>query len=135
MPETTPTPRRYSFLGPAGTFTEAALRQVPEAQGQEWAPVANIGEALNDVITGASDAAMIAIENSVDGGVTVAQDDYLIADRCGTVFVPAARIDEVLDLGERIARRQDGMVRAILAGRSVEEVMHDKEFEAIAVKR
>lgn len=74
MPETTPTPRRYSFLGPAGTFTEAALRQVPEAQGQEWAPVANIGEALNDVITGASDAAMIAIENSVDGGVTVAQD-------------------------------------------------------------
>ena len=48
MPETTPTPRRYSFLGPAGTFTEAALRQVPEAQGQEWAPVANIGEALNE---------------------------------------------------------------------------------------
>lgn len=68
-------------------------------------------------------------------GVTVAQDDYLIADRCGTVFVPAARIDEVLDLGERIARRQDGMVKAILTGRSVEEVMHDKEFEAIAVKR
>ncbi len=68
-------------------------------------------------------------------GVKVAQDDYLIADRCGTVFVPAGRIDEVLDLGERIARRQDGMVQAILSGRSVEEVMHDKEFEAIAVKR
>ena len=74
MPETHPKPRRYSYLGPAGTFTEAALRQVPEAQGQEWAPVANIGEALNDVVTGYSDAAMIAIENSVDGGVTVAQD-------------------------------------------------------------
>lgn len=74
MPDTPAPPRRYSYLGPAGTFTEAALRQVPEAQGQEWAPVANIGEALNDVITGYSDAAMIAIENSVDGGVTVAQD-------------------------------------------------------------
>lgn len=68
-------------------------------------------------------------------GVRVAQDDYVIADRCGTVFVPAARIGEVLDLGERIARRQDGMVAAVRAGRSVEEVMHDKEFEAIAVTR
>lgn len=64
-------------------------------------------------------------------GVTVHEDDYVIADRCGTVFVPAARIKEVLDLGERIARRQDGMVQAVRAGRSVAEVMHDKEFEAI----
>ncbi|GAA4334514.1 hypothetical protein GCM10023165_10390 [Variovorax defluvii] len=64
-------------------------------------------------------------------GVTVNQDDYVIADRCGAVFVPAARIKEVLDLGERIARRQDAMVQAVRAGRSVAEVMHDKEFEAI----
>lgn len=64
-------------------------------------------------------------------GVLVHQDDYVIADRCGTVFVPAARIEEVLDLGERTALRQDGMVAAVRAGRSVEEVMHDKEFEAI----
>jgi regulator of RNase E activity RraA len=67
-------------------------------------------------------------------GVTVKEDDYVIADRCGTVFVPADRIGEVLDLGERIARRQDGMVAAVRAGRSVAEVMHDKEFEAIHAK-
>ncbi|MFM0738673.1 RraA family protein [Paraburkholderia xenovorans] len=64
-------------------------------------------------------------------GVTVHEDDYVIADRCGTVFVRASRIDEVLDLGEKITRRQDGMVAAVRAGRSVAEVMHDKEFEAI----
>lgn len=64
-------------------------------------------------------------------GVTVNEDDYVIADSCGTVFVPAARIEDVLGLGERIARRQDGMVAAVRAGRSVAEVMHDKEFEAI----
>lgn len=64
-------------------------------------------------------------------GVTVAEGDYVIADRCGSVFVSAARIAEVLDLAERIARRQDGMVQAVRAGRSVEDVMHDKEFEAI----
>lgn len=67
-------------------------------------------------------------------GVTVQEDDYVIADRCGTVFVPADHIAEVLDLAERIAQRQDGMVAAVRAGRSVAEVMHDKEFEAIAAK-
>ncbi|MGO4317970.1 RraA family protein [Agrobacterium sp. MCAB5] len=64
-------------------------------------------------------------------GVTVNEGDYVIADRCGTVFVPAARIEEALDLGERIAKRQDGMVREVRSGRSVADVMHDKEFEAI----
>ncbi|GAB3603646.1 prephenate dehydratase [Microbacterium aureliae] len=69
-----PTRRTYSFLGPAGTFTEAALAQVPEARGQQWRPVRNVGEALADVVEGRSHAAMIAIENSVDGGVSTAQD-------------------------------------------------------------
>ena len=64
-------------------------------------------------------------------GVTVHEDDYVIADRCGTVFVPAAKIDEVLALAQRIASRQDGMVQAVRSGQSVEDVMHDKKFEAI----
>lgn len=64
-------------------------------------------------------------------GVTVREDDYVIADRCGAVFVPADRIEDVLVLGERIARRQDGMVQAVRQGRSVADVMHDKEFDAI----
>lgn len=64
----------YSFLGPSGTFTEAALAQVPEAAGKTWRPVNNVGEALDDVVTGRSVAAMIAIENSIEGGVSVAQD-------------------------------------------------------------
>lgn len=66
--------RAYSYLGPAGTFTEAALAQVPEARDQIWRPVRNVGEALADVVEGRSDAAMIAIENSVDGGVSTTQD-------------------------------------------------------------
>jgi len=64
----------YSFLGPAGTFTEAALKQVPEAAGKPWRSVNNVGEALDDVVAGRSIAAMIAIENSIEGGVSVAQD-------------------------------------------------------------
>ncbi|KGJ72240.1 prephenate dehydratase [Cryobacterium roopkundense] len=72
MPETPNV--TYSFLGPAGTFTEAALAQVPEAQGKPWRAVNNVGEALADVVSGRSVAAMIAIENSVDGGVSATQD-------------------------------------------------------------
>ncbi|MBT1266281.1 RraA family protein [Pseudomonas sp. VS38] len=65
-------------------------------------------------------------------GVSVSEDDYVIADTCGTVFVPQAVIEKVLDLGERIARRQDGMVQTVRSGRSVVEVMHDAQFEAIS---
>lgn len=64
----------YSYLGPAGTFTGAALSQVAEAADANWRSVNNVGEALDDVATGRSVAAMIAIENSVDGGVSATQD-------------------------------------------------------------
>jgi regulator of RNase E activity RraA len=64
-------------------------------------------------------------------GVIVKQDDYVIADRCGTVFIPAGRIEEVLDLGERIDRRQNFMVQEVRAGKPVSEVMHDSQFDAI----
>lgn len=99
--------RRYSYLGPAGTFTEAALKQVPEAVGQHWNPVANLGEALQDVVSGESDAAMIAIENSIDGGVTVAQDalatipglriigEYLVSVNFVLVVRPGTKLEDV----------------------------------------
>ncbi|KAI8714939.1 hypothetical protein NCS52_01000400 [Fusarium sp. LHS14.1] len=67
-------------------------------------------------------------------GVKVNQDDYVIADNCGTVFVPAGRIEEVVDLGERIDRRQTKMLQEVRAGRSAAEVMHDKQFDAISSK-
>ncbi|SFS28574.1 RraA family protein [Pseudomonas sp. NFACC42-2] len=68
------------------------------------------------------------------GGVNVSEDDFVIADRCGTVFIPAAVIEQVLDLAERIAAREAGMVEAVRSGRSVADVMHDSHFEAIRVE-
>lgn len=70
----TPVDETYSYLGPAGTFTEAALKQIPEAQNKIWRSVNNVGEALANVTSGRSVAAMIAIENSVEGGVSATQD-------------------------------------------------------------
>ena len=64
-------------------------------------------------------------------GVEVSEDDYVIADTCGTVFVAQDCIEQVLELGERIARRQDVMLTAVRRGRPVTEVMHDTQFDAI----
>ncbi len=68
------------------------------------------------------------------GGVDVSENDFVIADRCGSVFIPAAVIEQVLDLGERIAAREAGMVDAVRSGRSVADVMHDSQFDAIRVE-
>ncbi|UNK71404.1 prephenate dehydratase [Microbacterium sp. H1-D42] len=99
--------RTYSYLGPAGTFTEAALDQVPEARGQDWKPVHNVGEALADVLDGTSHAAMIAIENSVEGGVSTTLDalavlpglrivgEYLVNVNFVLVAKPGTKLEDV----------------------------------------
>ncbi|HSL35840.1 MAG TPA: prephenate dehydratase [Arthrobacter sp.] len=67
-------PVTYTFLGPAGTFTEAALMQVPGAAGAVRVPSTNVNTALDKVRDGSADAAMVPIENSVEGGVTATLD-------------------------------------------------------------
>ena len=44
------TKKTYSYLGPVGTFTELALAQVPEAKGATWHPVANVQEAIDNIV-------------------------------------------------------------------------------------
>ncbi|WP_416403638.1 prephenate dehydratase [Arthrobacter sp. LFS091] len=64
----------YTFLGPEGTFTEAALMQVPGAADATRIPCTNVNTALDRVRAGEADAAMVPIENSVEGGVTATLD-------------------------------------------------------------
>ncbi|MER5766047.1 prephenate dehydratase domain-containing protein, partial [Streptomyces sp. NPDC002082] len=64
----------YTFLGPEGTFTEAALMQVPDAAEAIRIPSSNVNTALDKVRDGSADAAMVPIENSVEGGVTATLD-------------------------------------------------------------
>jgi prephenate dehydratase len=71
MPAATVT---YTFLGPEGTFTEAALMQVPDAADAIRIPSSNVNTALDKVRDGSADAAMVPIENSVEGGVTATLD-------------------------------------------------------------
>ncbi|GAB2696765.1 prephenate dehydratase [Thalassiella azotivora] len=67
-------PSRFGYLGPAATFTEMALRQVPAAARGELVPFANQSLALDAVRSGDVDAAMVPIENSVEGGVSATLD-------------------------------------------------------------
>ncbi|MET3143082.1 UNVERIFIED_ORG: prephenate dehydratase [Arthrobacter sp. UYEF2] len=67
-------PVTYAFLGPEGTFTEAALMQVPDAAEATRNPASTVNAALDMVRDGSADAAMVPIENSVEGGVTATLD-------------------------------------------------------------
>lgn len=65
---------RYTYLGPSGTFTESALLTIPAAVAGERTPAHSVPAALNAVRKGEVDAAMVPIENSMEGGVTATLD-------------------------------------------------------------
>ena len=68
---------RYAYLGPAGTFTEAALQTIATAN-DTLVPYANVTAALDAVRTGAADRALVPIENSVEGVVARTLDELAI---------------------------------------------------------
>ncbi|MGB9251189.1 MAG: prephenate dehydratase [Mycobacterium sp.] len=75
-----------AYLGPAGTFTEAALLQmtgagmVPQRGGRDWQPlpVDSTTAALDAVRDGAADFACVPIENSIDGSIMPTLDSLAI---------------------------------------------------------
>ena len=66
---------RYAYLGPAGTFTEAALLSLPEADRIEGVPCASVPAAFDAVRSGECDAAIAAMESSIEGAVTATIDE------------------------------------------------------------
>jgi prephenate dehydratase len=76
---------RYGYLGPSGTFTEMALRQCPQvaaadAGDAEQLPFSSVDAALAALRAGDLDAAMVPIENSVEGGVSATLDALASGD-------------------------------------------------------
>ena len=66
---------RCAYLGPAGTFTEAALRLLDPGNQAEAVPFPTIQATLDAVRTGATQRAVVPIENSVEGAVTATLDE------------------------------------------------------------
>lgn len=67
-------PARYAYLGPEGTFSEAALRTLPAAAKAVLQPCNSTVAALQAVRDGDADGAVVPIENSVEGPVPVTLD-------------------------------------------------------------
>ncbi len=70
---------RIAFLGPQATFTEQALRTLPEASEAELVPCVGSPAVLAAVRDGSADAGCVPIENSVEGAVPAVLDG-LVAD-------------------------------------------------------
>lgn len=64
------------------------------------------------------------------GSTVVCREDYVIADRNGTVFIRSDDVDRVVTLAEKYAERELGMLHEIRSGNSVVDVMHDRKFSA-----
>jgi prephenate dehydratase len=65
---------KYAYLGPAGTFTEAALLKVA-TKGDQLIAYANVTAALDAVRKGECNKALVPIENSVEGVVARTLDE------------------------------------------------------------
>jgi prephenate dehydratase len=68
-------PTRFVFLGPEGTFAEQALRTIPAAEHGTRTAARSVPEALDAVRSGAADAALVPLENSIGGQVGVTLDE------------------------------------------------------------
>lgn len=66
---------RYAYLGPEGTFTEAAVESLGLGDDDERVPYPSIGAALSAVRAGEAERGVVPIESSVEGIVTTTVDD------------------------------------------------------------
>lgn len=68
-------PPRYAFLGPEGTFSEAALLTLPAAASADRVPCVSVGDAFDAVRRDEVSAALVPLENSVEGSVAETLDE------------------------------------------------------------
>jgi prephenate dehydratase len=71
---------RLAFLGPSGTFSEAALLAMPSSAGAVLVPEQTVTSALEGVRAGTYRAALVPIENSVEGSVSATLDELGFGD-------------------------------------------------------
>jgi prephenate dehydratase len=95
-----PARARVGYLGPAGTFSEEALLASAVTDSVEPLPLASIYDAVMSLRRGAVEWAIVPIENSLDGSITVTLD--LIADEVAHVEI----------VGETLLRVRHSLIAA-----------------------
>jgi prephenate dehydratase len=105
--DTDPDPERYpgpadraraawSFLGPAGTFTEQAAlelrdRLTGDGESVDLSPASSVPAALDAVRSGSAVAACVPLENSIEGAVPLTHDELTHGTPlviCAEAYVP-----------------------------------------------
>ena len=84
--------QRFAYLGPVGTFTEAALKKIT-CDSDILIPYANVTAALNAVRSGDAQFALVPIENSVEGVVARTLDELATGEPltiAGEVTLPVS---------------------------------------------
>jgi len=82
---------RYSYLGPRGTFTEAAVRALNGGPEPDAMSCASIQGTLDAVRSGEAELGVVPIESSVEGAVTATLDELAVGTElviCAEVLVP-----------------------------------------------
>ncbi|KUG55713.1 hypothetical protein AVL62_05335 [Serinicoccus chungangensis] len=96
---------RIAYLGPAGTFTEQAVRQWDSRQEHEATPVPTVAEALQRLVAGEAHAAVVPFENSVEGSVPATLQALLDQERVR--IVEEVLVEVQFDLLVRPGTSQD----------------------------
>ena len=99
--------KRIAFLGPRATFTEQALRSLPESEGAELVPCAGSPAVLAAVRDGSVDAGCVPIENTVEGAVPAVLDG--LVDDPSLVIIREALVSVRFDLMVRPGTRAAGV--------------------------
>ena len=100
---------RYGFLGPAGTFTEAALLQWLDDQPADVVAYATVDGAVDAVRIGEVLAAMVPLENSVEGSVTATVD--ALAGGPGLAILAEAQVPVSFSLLTRVGESLDSITQ------------------------
>ena len=74
---------RVGYLGPEGTFTQAAALSAPAADELELVAQETIHDTVLAVRDGGVERAVVPIENSLEGSVNVTLDALVLRGRAG----------------------------------------------------
>jgi prephenate dehydratase len=75
---------RIAYLGPPGTFSEEAVARSGLAAGDEPLPCASFPDAWEAVLAGRAEAALLPVENSIEGAIGTTLD--LLVHRAGLMI-------------------------------------------------
>jgi regulator of RNase E activity RraA len=114
--------------GIGGVVIDGACRDIAESESLGFAV---FGRAVVPVSARGRIVQLGMDERIEVAGTDVDSGDWVVADRNGVVFVPAAEAERVVALAERIVRREEDMAEAVRAGQPVSQVMHDSQFPSV----